>query len=58
MIFDITKRNIFHIQITFKDLIKACFSNKKYPFTIQKRLTQIVKILVLIEKQGLTGILK
>ena len=55
MIKDFTKINIFHLQII---LLKPVFTNKKYPAIIQKRPTLIVNSLVLIEKQGLPGILK
>ena len=36
-------QNFFCIPITFKSLLKACFSKKKYPITIQTHQTQIVK---------------
>ena len=35
--------NYNFIPITFNNPLKVCFSNKKYPFTIQTRLIEIEK---------------
>ena len=40
----------FCIPINFNNLLKACFSNKKYLITIQTPPTQIEMIIFLIEK--------
>ena len=39
----------FCITINFNYPLKACFLNKKYPITIQTRLTQIVKVYFLLK---------
>ena len=39
--------------ITFNNPIKVCFSNKKYPITIQTRPTQIVKVYFLMKNRFL-----
>ena len=41
--------------ITFNNPIKSCFSNKKYPITIQTRQTKIVNSLFLIKPLVLSG---
>ena len=46
--------NIFCIPITFNNPLKVCFSNKKYPITINKRQAQIVKVYLLLKNQILT----
>jgi hypothetical protein len=38
------KKKYFCIPIPFNNPLKVCFSNKKYPITIQTRPTQIVKV--------------
>ena len=38
----------FCIPITFNNLLKVSFANKKYIITIQTRLTQIVKVYFLL----------
>ena len=42
-------QKIFCIPITFNNPLKVCFSNKKYPITIQTRPTQIVKVYFLLK---------
>ena len=46
----------FCIPVTFNNPIKACFWNKKYPFTIQTRAAQIVSSKFLNEKLVLKGV--
>ena len=46
--------NVFCIPINFNNPIKVCISNKKYPITIQKRPTQIVKVYFLLNNCFLT----
>ena len=41
-------KQFFCIPITFNNTIIGYFSNKKYPFKIQTRLTQIVNSIFLI----------
>jgi hypothetical protein len=36
--------NCFCTPITFNNALKVCFLNKKYPITIQRFPTQIVKV--------------
>ena len=45
------------IPISFNNPLKACFSNKKYPITIQTRQTQIVKAYFLLINCFLTEFL-
>ena len=50
--------NTICIPITFNYPLKASFSNKKYPVTIQTQPTQIVKVYFVVKKPGFYRFLK
>ena len=50
--------NTFFTSITFINLIKVCFSNKKYTLSIKTCPTQIRINIFLIEIWGLIGFIK
>ena len=52
------EHKFFCIPITFNNSLKACFSNKKYPITIQIRMKQIVKEYFWMKNRFLTDLLK
>ena len=50
--------NTLCVRITFNNILKVCFSNKKYPIAIQASPTQFVKVYFSSKNRVLTDFFK